>query len=41
MLRFASTDKTFTYIVVLELSLQKNGTHSIYTGHLDSAYAST
>ena len=41
MLRFTSTDKTFPYTVVLELSLQKNGARNIYTGHLDSAYAST
>ena len=40
MLRFALSDKTFTYTVVLELPLQQKGTHNICTGHLDSAYAS-
>ena len=41
MLRFALSDKTFTYTVVLELSLQQKGTHNICTGHLDRTYAST
>lgn len=37
MLRFALSEKTFTYTVVLELSLQQKGTHNICTGLLDSA----